>query len=70
MNNIEITDRKILIFSINLSCPGKTFETRDPRSGDVIANIAEADKEDVDIAVKAARKAFDEGPWPRMSGYV
>jgi acyl-CoA reductase-like NAD-dependent aldehyde dehydrogenase len=36
----------------------------------VIASIAEADKEDVDIAVKAARRAFDEGPWPRMSGYV
>jgi acyl-CoA reductase-like NAD-dependent aldehyde dehydrogenase len=36
----------------------------------VIANIAEADKEDVDLAVKAAREAFDHGPWPRMSGYV
>jgi acyl-CoA reductase-like NAD-dependent aldehyde dehydrogenase len=28
--------------------------------------VAEADEEDVDKAVKAARKAFDEGPWPRM----
>lgn len=28
--------------------------------------MAEADEEDVDKAVKAARKAFDEGPWPRM----
>ncbi|XP_078168666.1 aldehyde dehydrogenase family 2 member C4-like [Carex rostrata] len=48
---------------------GKEFETRDPRTGDVIANIAEADKGDVDLAVKAAREAFDHGPWPRMSGY-
>jgi coniferyl-aldehyde dehydrogenase len=48
---------------------GKEFETRDPRTGDVIAKIAEADKEDVDMAVKAAREAFDHGPWPRMSGY-
>ncbi|CAO2176868.1 unnamed protein product [Urochloa humidicola] len=48
---------------------GKTFETRDPRTGEVIANIAEGDKADVDLAVKAAREAFDNGPWPRMSGY-
>ena len=49
---------------------GKTFETRDPRTGEVIANIAEGDKADVDLAVKAAREAFDNGPWPRMTGYV
>ncbi|KAJ3701860.1 hypothetical protein LUZ61_005565 [Rhynchospora tenuis] len=49
---------------------GKVFQTRDPRTGDVIANIAEGDKEDVDLAVKAAREAFDHGPWPRMSGYA
>lgn len=36
----------------------------------MIARIAEGDKEDVDLAVKAAREAFDHGPWPRMSGYV
>nr|AWN56744.1 aldehyde dehydrogenase 2C4 [Crocus sativus] len=51
------------------SVSGRTFETRDPRNGDVIANIAEGDKEDVDLAVKAAREAFDHGKWPRMSGY-
>eukprot|EP00253_Pinus_taeda_P007726 PITA_07726 len=48
---------------------GKTFETLDPRTGDLITRVAEGDKEDVDLAVKAARKAFDKGPWPRMSGY-
>ncbi|KAK1601640.1 hypothetical protein QYE76_053536 [Lolium multiflorum] len=47
---------------------GKTFETRDPRTGEVIATIAEGDKADVDLAVKAAREAFDNGPWPRMPG--
>uniref|UniRef100_A0A453SBH8 Aldehyde dehydrogenase domain-containing protein n=2 Tax=Aegilops tauschii subsp. strangulata TaxID=200361 RepID=A0A453SBH8_AEGTS len=47
---------------------GKTLETRDPRTGDVIASIAEGDKEDVDLAVKAAREAFDHGKWPRMPG--
>lgn len=48
---------------------GKTFETLDPRTGDLITHVAEGDKVDVDLAVKAARKAFDHGPWPRMSGY-
>ncbi|KAI4966489.1 hypothetical protein ZWY2020_040806 [Hordeum vulgare] len=47
---------------------GKTFETRDPRTGEVIARIAEGDKADIDLAVKAARDAFDNGPWPRMPG--
>lgn len=48
----------------------KTFETIDPRNGEVIAKVAAADKEDVDLAVNAARHAFDHGPWPRMSGFV
>lgn len=52
------------------SVSGSTFETIDPRTGDVIARISEGAKEDIDIAVKAAREAFDSGPWPRMSGVV
>ncbi|XP_021741567.1 aldehyde dehydrogenase family 2 member C4-like [Chenopodium quinoa] len=48
---------------------GKSFETIDPRNGEVIASVAEGDKEDIDLAVKVAREAFDHGPWPRMSGY-
>ncbi|KAL3747514.1 hypothetical protein ACJRO7_016325 [Eucalyptus globulus] len=51
------------------SVKGRTFETIDPRNGKVIARVAEGDKEDVDLAVKAARQAFDHGPWPRMPGY-
>ncbi|XP_073008086.1 aldehyde dehydrogenase family 2 member C4-like [Typha latifolia] len=51
------------------SFSGKTFETIDPRSGEVIAKMAEGDVEDVNLAVKAAREAFDHGKWPRMSGY-
>ncbi|XP_038998201.1 aldehyde dehydrogenase family 2 member C4-like [Hibiscus syriacus] len=50
------------------SVSGKTFEVVDPRSGEAIARVSEGDKEDVDLAVKAARQAFDHGPWPRMSG--
>ncbi|MGF6546882.1 aldehyde dehydrogenase family protein [Paraburkholderia youngii] len=45
-----------------------SFETMDPSSEQIIAKVAAATAEDVDLAVQAARKAFDEGPWPRMSG--
>lgn len=45
---------------------GKTFETINPATEKVIAQIQEADKEDVDLAVKAARKAFDEGSWRKI----
>ncbi|KAL2233610.1 aldehyde dehydrogenase family 2 member B7, mitochondrial-like [Sesamum indicum] len=48
---------------------GKTFPTLDPRSGEVIAHVAEGDTEDINRAVAAARKAFDEGPWPKMTAY-
>jgi aldehyde dehydrogenase (NAD+) len=40
----------------------------DPRTGDVICTVACAGAYDVELAVKAARRAFDDGPWPRMSG--
>ncbi|KAB2090884.1 hypothetical protein ES319_A03G153000v1 [Gossypium barbadense] len=51
------------------SASGKTFPTYDPRTGDVIAHVAEGDAEDIDRAVCAAREAFDEGPWPKMTAY-
>jgi len=46
---------------------GKTFPTVNPATGEEICQIAEADASDVDEAVKAARKAFESGPWSRMS---
>jgi phenylacetaldehyde dehydrogenase len=46
---------------------GKTFETPDPATGETLARIAEGDAEDINRAVKAARKAFEEGPWSRMT---
>lgn len=48
------------------SLSGKTFDTFNPATEQKIASVQEADKADVDRAVKAARKAFDEGPWRRM----
>src|SRR5438445_5338071 len=49
------------------SVSGKTFPTLNPATGEVICQVAEGDKADVDLAVKAARKAFEEGPWSRMN---
>jgi len=45
---------------------GKTFPDINPATGQVIARVAEADAEDVADAAAAARKAFDDGPWPRL----
>ncbi|MGA8029270.1 MAG: aldehyde dehydrogenase family protein [Bryobacteraceae bacterium] len=50
------------------SVSGKSFETINPATGEVLAKVAEADAADVDLAVKAARKAFhSKSPWRRMS---
>jgi phenylacetaldehyde dehydrogenase len=46
---------------------GKTFPTYDPSTGEVLAQVAEGDRADIDLAVKAARKAFDDGPWRKMT---
>jgi aldehyde dehydrogenase (NAD+) len=49
------------------SVSGKTFETLNPATGETICQVAEGDKADVDKAVAAARKAFEEGAWPRIN---
>ncbi len=46
---------------------GQTFETPNPATGETLARVAEGDAEDIDRAVRAARKAFDDGPWGRMT---
>jgi acyl-CoA reductase-like NAD-dependent aldehyde dehydrogenase len=45
---------------------GATFETRNPSDGSVVASVARAGREDMDRAIGAARRAFDEGPWGTM----
>ena len=45
---------------------GRYTPVIDPSHGGVIAEVAEADAEDVDVAVRAARRAFDSGPWAAM----
>src|SRR6202171_1701395 len=46
---------------------GKTFPTYNPATGEVLARVAEGDREDIDRAVKAARAAFETGPWSKMT---
>jgi phenylacetaldehyde dehydrogenase len=46
---------------------GETFDVLDPATENVIARVARAGDRDVELAVSAARKAFDSGPWLRLS---
>lgn len=48
------------------ACSGKTFHVFDPATGDTIASVAEGEATDIDLAVKAARKAFS-GPWSKLT---
>src|SRR6476646_3339600 len=62
------TPRKMLIGGHWVAAAsGKTFATLDPATGEVLAHVAEGDKQDIDRAVGAARAAFDTGPWRRMT---
>ena len=45
----------------------RTFETINPATGEVITRVAEGGKDDVNRAVAAARKAFESGPWKKMT---
>ncbi|TIL76597.1 MAG: aldehyde dehydrogenase family protein [Mesorhizobium sp.] len=47
---------------------GRTMETRNPATGAVIATVPRGDRQDVELAVAAARRAFD-GPWSRYKPY-
>jgi aldehyde dehydrogenase (NAD+) len=65
-----MTDAYKLVLGGDLvdAASGETFDSIDPSTGEAFATVAKAGKEDVARAAQAARKAFDEGPWPRMKG--
>lgn len=50
------------------SASSETFETLNPATGQPLARIAAGNAQDVDRAVEAARRAFEDGPWRGMSG--
>ncbi len=64
----KVKDRKMLIGGKWVgSASGKSFPTINPATGETICHVAEGDTADVDRAVKAARQAFESGPWPKMA---
>jgi phenylacetaldehyde dehydrogenase len=61
-------DRKMLINGKWVAAAsGKLFDSYNPATGEVLARVAEGTSEDIDRAVKAARAAFEAGPWRKMS---
>ncbi|MDO9407750.1 aldehyde dehydrogenase family protein [Patulibacter sp.] len=63
-----IGDVRLLVDGLRVDArDGATFPTVDPATGAVLAHVAEAGAADVDLAVAAARRAFDDGPWPRAT---
>ncbi len=49
------------------SASGETYQPINPANEEPIGAVARGDERDIDLAVTAARKAFDTGPWPKMS---
>jgi aldehyde dehydrogenase (NAD+) len=65
--SVALPELKLLIGNRwRASESGKTFATVNPSTGEEICQVAEADADDVDLAVEAARAAFEHGPWRKM----
>lgn len=70
MTNTKVKVREVKLYidgEYVESSNGSTFEVKNPATQEVIAYVHEAAKEDVDRACRAARRAFEEGPWRTMS---
>ena len=62
------TPRKLLVDGKWVDAQsGKTFDVFNPATDQVIGQVAEGEAADVDLAVAAARKAFDQGPWSKLT---
>jgi phenylacetaldehyde dehydrogenase len=60
-------DKKLLIDGRWTEAKGGTIASIDPATGQVLGMIGRASTDDVDLAVAAARRAFEGGPWPAMT---
>ncbi len=68
VSNFVSQTRKMLINGKWVaSASGKTFPVYNPATGEVLAQVAEGDREDIDRAVKAARAAFETGRWSQLT---
>src|SRR4051812_46393288 len=62
------TQYKMLIGGKEISARnGATREIRDPANGEIVATVPESNSDDVVLAIQAARRAFDSGPWQKTS---
>ena len=59
--------RRLLIDGKWVDAHGGTFPIYNPATGEVLDECAAGEKADIDLAVKAARRAFERGPWSRMT---
>jgi aldehyde dehydrogenase (NAD+) len=67
-HEVRVSATKILINNRWVdSVSGKTFPVINPSTGEEVCQVAEADRADVDQAVRAARTAFEKGPWRKMT---
>ena len=64
---LKIEARAFIGGDFTASASGKTFDCISPIDGQVIAQVASCEQEDVDRAVAKARAAFDKGDWAQMN---
>ena len=62
-------ERRAFINDRFADASGEVFEIRDPSTNRIVTTVRSANVSDVDRAASAARRAFDEGPWPRMQPF-
>src|SRR5438105_1323542 len=63
---IKVADRAVIVGRLEPSVTGRTFENVTSRNGTVINRVAECDAGDIDNAVVAARRAFEDGRWRNL----
>ena len=61
--NLSYNTQALINGKLTDSISGETFPTVNPATGEIITSIASCGAEDIDLAVKAAREAFDSGKW-------
>ena len=64
--SIKIPGEAVIDGKLRGSVSGKTFANVSPRDGRVLNHVAQCGPEDVDLAVKSARRAFEEGSWRKL----
>jgi len=66
---IDLETRLLIGARFAAAAAGNTFTVTSPITGQAYAEVASAGTEDLDRAAAAARRAFDEGPWPRLAPF-